>query len=176
MFNHINFKEKKIEKSDFLPSSFEYPLYAKSEKEKTLAVHSIEVAMMMEKIVDSLVLTEIERDDYLLLGKLSAIFHDIGKSAPGFQDMITDSEIKKWPKEIGGYRHEILSGVFFNLLLRKTNKITDEEKRLISYAIVTHHKVFKGKEDYYSFLPIIDENQWPVKVSFKKMYKEFLLN
>ena len=54
------------------------------------------------------------------------VFHDLGKSASGFQE--------KWNK--WGYRHELLSAGFVNLI----SSLDDDAKKAIKLCIATHHK------------------------------------
>ncbi|WP_202320535.1 CRISPR-associated helicase Cas3' [Archaeoglobus neptunius] len=62
----------------------------------------------------------------------SALIHDIGKCAVGFQ-----KNPKKW-----GYRHEILSTPFTQFL-----KIPEEQRMLVTLAVLTHHKTIDEIRD-----------------------------
>ena len=73
----------------------------------------------------------------------SIFFHDFGKGATGFQEMLKDATNKlKWK-----YRHEILSAGFVSSL-----NYEDLYKKAIGIAIITHHKdINKLRERYNTF-------------------------
>jgi len=73
----------------------------------------------------------------------SIFFHDFGKGATGFQEMLKDGENKlRWK-----YRHEILSAGFVSAL-----NYDDFYKKAIGLAIITHHKdINKLRERYNTF-------------------------
>ncbi|ORX22453.1 CRISPR-associated helicase/endonuclease Cas3 [Thermoanaerobacterium sp. PSU-2] len=75
--------------------------------------------------------------DYLF----AAIFlHDFGKAAEGFQRMLKEG--KPW-----GYRHEIISAGFISCL-----PFSNDVRKDISLAIITHHKDLYELQENYSTL------------------------
>lgn len=73
----------------------------------------------------------------------SIFFHDFGKGATGFQEMLRDDTHElRWK-----YRHEILSAGFISAL-----NYDDLYKNAIGIAIITHHKdINKLRERYNTF-------------------------
>lgn len=73
----------------------------------------------------------------------SIFFHDFGKGAVGFQEMLINQESNlRWK-----YRHEILSAGFVSAL-----DYDDFYKKAIGLAIITHHKdINKLRERYNTF-------------------------
>ncbi len=70
----------------------------------------------------------------------SLFFHDFGKAAKGFQDVLKDNNSKNW-----NYRHEILSASFIKLLVNFDENI----QKLIGLCIISHHKDLKIIEKTY---------------------------
>jgi CRISPR-associated endonuclease/helicase Cas3 len=64
------------------------------------------------------------------------VFHDLGKVATGFQE--------KWNK--WGYRHELLSAGFINLI----SFVDDDTKKAIKLCVATHHKNCDEIRERYS--------------------------
>jgi len=73
----------------------------------------------------------------------SIFFHDFGKGATGFQEVLKDSEKNlRWK-----YRHEMLSAGFVSAI-----NYGDFYKKAIGLAIITHHKdINKLRERYNTF-------------------------
>lgn len=87
----------------------------------------------------------------------SIFFHDFGKGATGFQEMLKDDTHKlKWK-----YRHEILSAGFIAAL-----NYEDLFKRAIGIAIITHHKDINKLRERYNTFP---------SPNGKKLYQKKLL-
>lgn len=84
-----------------------------------------------------------EIDDFWEHLFYSIFFHDFGKGATGFQEMLKDKENNlRWK-----YRHEILSAGFVSAL-----NYNDFYKKAIGLAIITHHKdINKLRERYNTF-------------------------
>lgn len=99
-------------------------LIAKSNGE-TLYFHSILTYKYGMKIIDMLPFSAEERKELKALSSLPLLFHDIGKSAVGFQEAIRNNS--NWK----GLRHEILSAVFLSQFNLKEEQI---------FAVITHHK------------------------------------
>jgi CRISPR-associated endonuclease/helicase Cas3 len=70
----------------------------------------------------------------------AALFHDLGKAASGFQDMLSGGE--PW-----SFRHEVLSAAIF----RSCFDIDDTKWRRAYLALLTHHKNFGGRDVNESF-------------------------
>ncbi|MBP2173201.1 CRISPR-associated helicase Cas3' [Methanococcus voltae] len=142
-------------------------LYAKSKQkngaQETLYAHSISTYNAGMKIIANLPFDKIFKEELIKNLTLPLLFHDIGKSATGFQKSLNG---KSW----GGKRHEILSALF----LKKFN-LSDEQ----IFAVLMHHKytieyneldlssryfnsdiILLGKRDkkyHESYLKMIDE-------------------
>lgn len=124
----------------------EKKVYAKSIENKptiTLFEHTQDVLKVFSKIREHYPnLEEVSslKNIYLLIF-YSLYFHDFGKCAFGFQEMLT-SDVK-W-----NYRHERLSASFVELL-----EVDEESKDFIAMGIITHHRVWEDlrltKSDCY---------------------------
>lgn len=77
-------------------------------------------------------------DNFWELLKIAIIFHDLGKSAKDFQNLMKNL-IKSY-----NFRHEWLSG---SILLDLD--MPEDEKELVLNAILSHHKNFKELKDRY---------------------------
>lgn len=87
----------------------------------------------------------------------SIFFHDFGKGASGFQEMLRiGSQKAPWK-----YRHEILSAGFVSAL-----KFDDSYKSAIGIAIITHHKDINKLRERYNTFP---------SPNGKKLYQKKLL-
>jgi len=87
----------------------------------------------------------------------SIFFHDFGKGATGFQEMIrVGSQRVPWK-----YRHEILSAGFVSAL-----NFDDLYKKAIGLAIITHHKDINKLRERYNTFP---------SPKGKKLYQKKLL-
>jgi len=75
---------------------------------------------------------------------LAISYHDIGKAAQGFQEMMsciaTHQKTSRW-----GYRHEVLSASFSQML-----PVKKEQQKEIGLAIITHHKTIQEIRERYS--------------------------
>lgn len=86
----------------------------------------------------------------------SIFFHDFGKGATGFQEMLKDDTHKlRWK-----YRHEMLSAGFVSAL-----DYDDFYKKAIGIAIITHHKDINKLREQYNTFP---------STNGKKMYQKKL--
>ena len=86
----------------------------------------------------------------------SIFFHDFGKGATGFQEMLKDETHKlRWK-----YRHEILSAGFISAL-----NYDDPYKKAVGIAIITHHKDINKLRERYNTFP---------SHNGKKLYKKKL--
>ncbi len=87
----------------------------------------------------------------------SIFFHDFGKGATGFQDMLKDDTHKlRWK-----YRHEMLSAGFVSAL-----NYDELYKKAIGIAIITHHKDINKLRERYNTFP---------SPNGKKLYQKKLL-
>ena len=86
----------------------------------------------------------------------SLFFHDFGKGATNFQNMLKDPSNLRWK-----YRHEILSAGFITAL-----NYDDLYKKAIGIAIITHHKDINKLRERYNTFP---------SPNGKKLYKKKLL-
>ena len=173
---NFNITRKQPTKDDFAPVVFQYPLMAKSEQNITLTQHSCSVGEMALQLIDQLILTDQERTMLKRICFIAGIMHDLGKAAAGFQEMLKVPHVKKWPKDSGGFRHEILSAVLATTNIQVGAELTEEDKKSIVFSIVTHHKGFKRKYDGNDKVQNINEFQWPVKNHFVTMYDQLLIN
>ncbi|MCS3901891.1 CRISPR-associated helicase/endonuclease Cas3 [Methanococcus voltae] len=145
-------------------------LFAKSKPFETLYDHSINTYNTGIKIINNLPFDdEIKRELKNNL-TLPLLFHDIGKSATGFQDLLTKN--KKW-----GKRHEILSALFlkkfdlsdeqiFSVLMHHKyipeNNLIDLSSRYFKYDIILPYDDFDDDEEedegyHETYLKMIDE-------------------
>ncbi len=91
---------------------------------------------------------ELANEDNIYEYLFYALFlHDFGKSASGFQKQLTTNE--RW-----GYRHEILSSVFVEIL-----NVDDRAKDIIAFGVITHHKDMDSLERGY-FYDKDDSLEW----------------
>lgn len=91
---------------------------------------------------------ELTKEDSIYEYLFYALFlHDFGKSASGFQTQLKTNE--RW-----GYRHEILSATFVELL-----NIDDRAKDIIAFGVLTHHKDMDTLERGY-FYDRDDSLEW----------------
>lgn len=87
----------------------------------------------------------------------SIFFHDFGKGATGFQEMLKDDTHKlRWK-----YRHEMLSAGFVSAL-----NYDNLYKKAIGIAIITHHKDINKLRERYNTFP---------SPNGKKLYQKKLL-
>ena len=158
-------------------------IWAKSsrtdEPGETLVEHTANVVKMLSELhkrfprIDELV------GDKKLWHQLfwAACFHDLGKAASGFQNMLRGKE-KRWP-----HRHEVLSLAFLPFILKPDS----EDYKWVVSAIVSHHKDAKDtvgtRYDPFSLdshdmmLPeIISQLDSIVVLSILKWLKEDFLN
>ena len=94
---------------------------------------------------------------------LCAAFHDVGKAAAGFQDVLL-GRCKSW----GGKRHEVLSTAF------ASNCPEISEEMLL--AILTHHRTLPDAADTGAVPPnqLPDEDETPAP--WREMVEEWLTN
>ena len=107
--------------------------FAKSQPRQLLREHTEEVHQAVSALMTALAapLGEIVSPDFEEKLKNAALFHDLGKAASGFQEML---EAPKEKQISWKYRHEALS---MALLLALPNEDTE---LLTSFAVLTHHK------------------------------------
>ncbi len=107
-------------------------IYAKSDNYTTLEMHTNDVLIAAENLIESLPLTDKEKEYYLPKLKRMAVLHDLGKIHAFFQQNLLDS--KKLT-----IRHELVSFWFCENYL---NMSVDE-----IFAIATHHKGIIKNDD-----------------------------
>ena len=101
-------------------------LLAKDDEE-TLSNHVSDCISVAKRIVPSLPLTEDEKLRLLDDVVLALAFHDVGKAATGFQNVL-----RKKADNWRGWRHEILSASFASAVPTMTEAVI--------FAVLTHHK------------------------------------
>lgn len=158
------------------------PLLAKSLQRggTTLAAHLLEAAEMALTIATINNYPKKYQNELQTTAFVSALFHDVGKAAAGFQEMIKCNEVKSWPdlKKIHsiGFRHEMLSAVIFYWNVQQLASWQQKPQlfRAAFLAIITHHKPYQlGQTNYPKSIPL---RQWPLDTQFKIMYQQLLLN
>lgn len=102
-------------------------LLAKSEGEETLSQHTIAALRVAQQLVARLPLDEADRHAVREELLRAIAFHDIGKAAAGFQDMLR-GRAQNW----GGKRHEVLSAMFA--------AAQGSVDPLVVFAILTSHR------------------------------------
>lgn len=100
----------------------------------------------------------------------SIFFHDFGKGAIGFQEMLKDGTHKlKWK-----YRHEMLSASFVSSL-----DYDDFYKKAIGIAIITHHKDINKLRERYNTFPnpngkkLYQKKLWELEPNFDEILSYF---
>lgn len=137
------------------------PLLAKSTGE-TLYQHTMEVVNAVKQVVDNL------PDgifDKAVLSKelvLCAVFHDVGKAATGFQEVLLGHQ-KNWNRR----RHEILSTTFAS----HCEELSDEAL----LAILTHHRTLPVDGNVGNEKAAIPSDQMPDEETmvWEQMVQEF---
>ena len=111
-----------------------FPLLAKSDPQITLQQHIEECLQIEEQLRNCFPNLPMDcGNGFWELVRMSICFHDIGKCHKEFQKLLYQR-----PNEWNHRRHELFSLPFiFN------SNITDEEKKLIVYAVAGHHKDFE---------------------------------
>ena len=111
-----------------------FPLLAKSDPQITLQQHIEECLQIEEQLKNCFPNLPMNcGNGFWELVRMSICFHDIGKCHKEFQKLLYQR-----PNEWNNRRHELFSLPFiFN------SNITDEEKKLIVYAVAGHHKDFE---------------------------------
>src|SRR5579884_332257 len=115
--------------------------FAKSNPPQTLHEHTLEVYAAVEQLTAalSLSLSEVVPEGFTEMLRYAALFHDLGKAASGFQDMVTAPKDKKAPS--WEYRHEALSAV----LLLATGLHDRCDSRLL-FSVLTHHRTLDDRK------------------------------
>ncbi|MGB9680157.1 MAG: CRISPR-associated helicase Cas3' [Minisyncoccia bacterium] len=133
-------------------------ILAKSSKygEETLIQHTRNALLVFKSLKDAYPeVVEICNDENFYEYLFVAVFlHDFGKAAEGFQKMLKEG--KPW-----GYRHEIISAGFISCL-----PYSEDVKKDIALAIITHHKDLYELQESYSTLTT------PGKDNYIKKLKE----
>jgi CRISPR-associated endonuclease/helicase Cas3 len=75
----------------------------------------------------------------------ACVFHDVGKTAPGFQDRLRGQKNTPEAKQWGRHRHEILSLAFVSWAFPAASKLSKADVaavdgRWIAAAVASHHK------------------------------------
>ncbi|AIS53551.1 CRISPR-associated nuclease/helicase Cas3 [Thermoanaerobacter kivui] len=128
--------------------------------EETLIQHTQKALNVLKSLKEAYPeVLEICGDEKFYEYLFAAIFlHDFGKAAEGFQKML--KEAKPW-----GYRHEIISAGFISCL-----PYSEDVKKDIALAIITHHKdLYELQEGYSTLTP-------PGKDNYIKRLKELEKN
>lgn len=139
-------------------------LLAKSTGE-TLFEHTWAVVVAVRQVADNLPDGIYDRDMLRKELELAALFHDVGKAATGFQDVLQGTR-RDW----GGKRHEVISTAF----VAHCPELSEEAQ----IAILTHHRTLPvdgtaGKEK-----AAIPSEQMPDQETavWADMVREFALN
>ncbi len=127
--------------------------YAKFNPHNYLECHTLDVINVLKSLKKAMPWLEELSPGIFELSFYSALLHDIGKCASGFQ-----RNPRKW-----GYRHELLSVPFVQFL-----DYGKREKNLIALAILTHHKTL---DDLEPILPVRDES---LSLEFYEKLEELL--
>lgn len=109
----------------------EFRVLAKSNPEISLKKHIDDCLCIYEQLqtcIPNLPVTD--KSGFWKLLKISIVFHDMGKAHPDFQKML-----KKLRNNWNSQRHELFSLYFINQL-----DLSDEEKDLILFTVLGHHK------------------------------------
>lgn len=129
-------------------------IWAKSDliknQKQSLAEHTKKAINVAEKTVENLPLSYKEREKLKQDSCYALAFHDVGKAAKGFQDVL-NGHLTGW-----GHRHEIISAVFAS----EIPEITEETL----FAILTHHKKIRVNYDQ-------DKKSLPMDVPSKEYIK-----
>ena len=155
------------------------PLKAKSHtgSGSLLYEHSLQAGRMALTISETLNIPQQFRHQLRRTAFIAGIFHDLGKAAAGFQEMLQNYRVNGWPASSGGYRHEMLSAVIFiSNTINSEKWITDKSSYWAAFlAIIVHHKPYREKHSG-KYPKIIKIAQWPGRSAFHKMYAELVLN
>ncbi|SHF34943.1 CRISPR-associated helicase, Cas3 family [Thermoanaerobacter uzonensis DSM 18761] len=124
--------------------------------EETLIQHTRNALLVFKSLKDTYPeVVEICDDEKFYEYLFVTVFlHDFGKAAEGFQKMLKEG--KPW-----GYRHEIISAGFISCL-----PYSEDVKKDIALAIITHHKDLYELQESYSTLTT------PGKDNYIKKLKE----
>ncbi|WP_459202219.1 CRISPR-associated helicase Cas3' [Methanococcus sp. CF] len=133
-------------------------LLAKSSGE-SLFEHSTLTYETGLKLIENLPCSEFERENLKNLSKIPLLYHDIGKAATGFQNVLIGNA-KNW----GGNRHEIISAAFL-----KQFNLSDEQ----IFAVITHHKNIMTLNGTSKNLPIGQISDKQDSNSLKTIKQEF---
>lgn len=199
----------KVRKENYSTKAWEnnHPLFAKStnsnlglghpdQQPNYLSSHTLKVLETSLRLAEQNWLDDNIRPLFKLCIGLASVFHDLGKACVGFQAMILDPKVGRWPNNgTGGNRHEIVSLAIFleivgkveteNYIIPKSflqaygvadvEELGRELRKDIALAIVTHHKSFADSlnNDRVSCVP---PAQWPPSPRFNDLYDELLIN
>ncbi len=138
-------------------------LLAKSTGE-TLYQHTMEVVQAIRQVVANLPDGVLDQSSLADL-ELCAVFHDVGKAATGFQEVL-EGKRKSWD----GKRHEVLSTAFAS----HCTEISDESL----LAILTHHRTLPVDGNAGNPKAAIPDDQMPDEETavWAQMVREFDAN
>lgn len=110
---------------------------AKSNPPLSLQQHTEEVVTAVEHLIGALQqpLMEVVQPELISMIQTAALFHDLGKAASGFQEMVSAESPSRW-----SYRHEALSTAIALACLDDSDNFL-----LLIAAILTHHKPLDHK-------------------------------
>lgn len=112
-------------------NSNEFRVLAKSKPEVLLKCHIEDCMDILHHLKSHIPNLPLEKPElFWKLLRTSVIFHDMGKSHPEFQKMLTNKK-NKWYNQ----RHELYSLYFINSL-----DLSPQEKKLVFFAVSGHHK------------------------------------
>lgn len=198
MFDFSKYANPSLQRIQTYPSNAidpDLPLYAKSPPSANkgeefedifLSKHSLEVAshaIDLWETIQSPITDRYPGDLIKAIVFLSGLFHDFGKACAGFQALLLNNDINRWPPDRGGYRHEIISMIiaFQNINAHSLVKLfpsslsSDQALHSVLFGIVTHHRPlsYSATPSNYLRIPL---SQWPPRPDFEKMMDELMLN
>ena len=127
-------------------------MLAKSDPPESLYSHTVNTIEVVRSLSNNFMLNEVINDctdRFWALAGWSALLHDIGKIASGFQKSLVGCE--SW-----NYRHEILSSLFVQGL----KNLSKFEQKIMILSIITSHKPLEEiKRDYSSEEKLLFSNE-----------------
>lgn len=128
----------------------EFQILAKSEPETSLKQHIDDCLTILRRLKRSFPNIPLQdKCEFWELLRLALIFHDAGKSHQEFQKLLHGRK-NNWKHQ----RHEL-----FSLNYIHQAKLTKEQKTLLQYAIIGHHKSIEKLQEFVSHNYVTDMNE-----------------